>query len=443
VKKLFAPLCAILLLGCARTYFRQISPVLHELSGENYEAALAELDGRLEEGTFLYHAEKGTILSYAERYEESNVEFDRAETIREDLYTRSISKEVASLLLSDRTKDYRGEDFEDVLLNYFMTMNYLALEEFEDALVECRKLNHKLVVLNDMYEQKNTYGSDAFAEYLTGAVYDSDGDCDDAFISYRASVEAYDDYETQYGTPRPSFLRTDLIRAADLCHFGDDVALWRERFGLTGELGLDPDEGEVLFIFENGMIPAKDEVFMDVPIPDGEGYYMARMAFATYETFPPTVAYGDLQASGRTVRTELVEDIQAIAATNVEDRRGREIARTIARGAAKYLAYKGVKEGVEAAVKDEEKEEDKGAEVAGEVAGAIVNIIGLATEQADTRSWLSLPQEIQAARFGLPEGLHDLEIDFYDRSGARVERVLYEGVRIWAGRITFLRHRIF
>jgi hypothetical protein len=167
------------------------------------------------------------------------------------------------------------------------------------------------------------------------------------------------------------------------------------------------------------------------------------MAFATYETSEPKVAFGELKSGERTANTALMEDIQAIAAKNVEDRRGREIARTIARGAAKYLAYKGIKEGVEAAVKDEEKEEDRRAEIAGEVAGIIVNIIGASTEHADTRSWLSLPQEIQVARLPLPEGDHDLSVEFFNSSGTLVERVTYEGVRVRAGRLTFLRHRIF
>jgi hypothetical protein len=444
VSRALFPLLFFLLLGCARTYYAQVSPILSDLESGSYDAALETIDERLDRGTFLYHLEKGTILNYAGRYEESNAEFEQAEIIREDLYTRSIAKEALSFLTSDRSKPYRGEDFEDVLVNYYMAMNYLALGEFEDVLVECRKLNHKLAVLNDLYEEKNRYDEDAFAEYLTGAVYESDGDCDDALISYKAALRAYDDYWTDYGTPIPGYLPLDLIRASQACRFADEVAFFREKFDVQGEVGHPENEGEILFVFENGRIPPKDEIFVNIPIPeDGDDVYVARMAFSTYEPKAPYVSHGEIVSGERSERTELMEDLQAIAAKHMEDVRGREVARTIARGAAKYLAYKGVKEGVEAAVRDESKEKDETAEAVGKAAGALVNLFGFATEHADTRSWLTLPAEIHVARLPLPEGDHDLVANFYDRAGNLVERVTYEDVRVNAGEITFLRHRVF
>ncbi|NNF97414.1 MAG: hypothetical protein HKM94_10855, partial [Halobacteria archaeon] len=49
-----------------------------------------------------------------------------------------------------------------------------------------------------------------------------------------------------------------------------------------------------------------------------------------------------------------------------------------------------------------------------DVAGLLVNIAGVLTERADTRSWLSLPANIQMARLQLPAGTYSLSIELLD-----------------------------
>jgi hypothetical protein len=47
---------------------------------------------------------------------------------------------------------------------------------------------------------------------------------------------------------------------------------------------------------------------------------------------------------------------------------------------------------------------------AGDVGNILANIYNLASEQADTRSWLTLPNQIAVARQSLPAGEHILNI---------------------------------
>ena len=49
-----------------------------------------------------------------------------------------------------------------------------------------------------------------------------------------------------------------------------------------------------------------------------------------------------------------------------------------------------------------------------DVAGLLVNIVGVLTERADTRSWLSLPANIQMARLQLPAGTYALSVELLD-----------------------------
>jgi len=47
----------------------------------------------------------------------------------------------------------------------------------------------------------------------------------------------------------------------------------------------------------------------------------------------------------------------------------------------------------------------------GDVGNILANIYNLASEQADTRSWLTLPNQINVARSFVGEGAHSLQLD--------------------------------
>ena len=98
----FALLC--LNLGCGGY---KMGEIYSSLEAGNPEAALDYLDEKApdkENLPFLF--ERGLVAHYADRYQESNTALSRAESISEDLYTRSISKEAAALLTTDLVRPY-------------------------------------------------------------------------------------------------------------------------------------------------------------------------------------------------------------------------------------------------------------------------------------------------------------------------------------------------
>jgi hypothetical protein len=390
------------------------------MASQGYDAALQEF-GEIDrdEGDVLYLLEWGLLLHYAGEYAKSNEVFERAEVLSEDLYTKSISREALALITSDLALEYVPRPYEQVLVNYFRALNYIFLGDKEGALVECRKAGDKLVVYSE--EEKRPYRRDAFIEYLTGILYEWDNDVNDAFISYRNAVWGYSVYDQRFRVTDPPYLVCDLMRAARTLGFTDEA----ERFApadpaaCTDRAG-DPGRAKVVIFLEQGFLPAKKEWSVNVPILKSEAKrahqhsydlsvgvysriyghsidaddiaYFLRVALPVYPDLGPFPAPPQLSLDGRPIDAHLCEDVFAIARQELEHDMPGIAAKTLARALIKYLAA------------------DKVGDKYGDIWGGIVNLAGAATEQADLRSWLSLPRAIHLAIAYVEPGPHSLTV---------------------------------
>ena len=111
--------------------------------------------------------------------------------------------------------------------------------------------------------------------------------------------------------------------------------------------------------------------------------------------------------------------------TKFDEREPTILLRTIARGVTKYLAFRMARK------------------KQGEVAGLLVNIFNIATEGADTRSWLTLPNRIGMVRMSLPPRNYNIHLLFYNKSNQIIDSNVLSNVEIKAGDFTFINHRTF
>jgi hypothetical protein len=347
----------------------------------------------------LYLLDAGQVNLYCGRYDESNRYFHSAEELAEDLWTKSLTREAAALIVNEYTVPYGGEDFERALINLFSAVNYSMLGDYDEALVECRQLDLNLNAYNDKYGKKNVYKEDAFGRYLSGIIYEAAGELDDAYIDYYKAYRAYQDYRADYGTPMPSALVEDLVRAA-------------EATGRAGEFGAELGErppggisheeagglGKIVFIHLNGRAPVKAEDRVFIHTPHGP----IKLAFPKLIVRPPACRGSGLVVSSNgemaSVRTELVEDINRIAVKNLDDRRARVVAKTIARAVVKQAA-------IEAAASQINDRDLRALTRIG------LSLVSQVVERADTRSWKTLPGEIYLARVFVPEGRYALSAE--------------------------------
>ncbi len=383
------------------------------LTDRQYNSALSTLgDSPISYGKknqLLYWLDKGMILHLAGRFRDSIHAFEQAKRKFDELYTQSLSEIGSSFLLNDYWESYRGNDLEYVLLNVFQALNFVALGEIHESLVEARDLDIKLRLINDRYpKNNNVYRDDAFARLLMGILYQADSSStsvEDARISLSKAQDVYEnDYVKNYGLSAPKFLRYSNER--------------REK-----------SKAYVYLIQYSGFSPFKVEGSLLIPVG---GALASKVAFPQYvdrinylksSSLIVKGSYGDM-----IYPTEVGEDIGAIAKQILENRKLIIGAKALARPMIKLAVEK----------VSEEQLRDK----YGDWAGLLTNIIGsaynLSTEQADLRSWQTLPNEIRIARVELNPGEYQFFVQNLDVSGKQLEMKDLGSLDVKAGDMKFL-----
>jgi len=410
-----------------------MSPVYQAVQSGNYQQAdeLLTQKAHAAEGNerLLYLLDKGLIAHLNGQYTTSNQFFEQAIQQFEALDYISLTGNASEWVFSELGQPYRGEDFERVMVHYYMALNYLMLDEFEDALVECRRINTLLRELNAQYEQKNVYKTDAFVLYLSGLIYEAMGATNDAFIDYRNAYDTYtSDYAPFYGTAVPSQLRDNLLRTASALGF-DDIANTYVQ-DLSGSIWTSQERyresARLVVIWDNGLIPYKvQHIYRDyIELDDrrDDGCYL-KFAFPVFVPRPSLYTYATVTIDGHTQQLELADDLSQIAIKNLEDRRLRSLAKAVVRNVLKCTTE----------YKLQQHEE---------VLGWLFAVFTELTEQADTRSWLLLPANIHVTQMLVPPGTSDVTISYSNPFGqigiTRTEKVTLE-----AGKTTFLIQRTF
>ncbi|MFH1460606.1 MAG: hypothetical protein ABIG64_09610 [Candidatus Omnitrophota bacterium] len=388
----------------------------------------------------LYLLDKGYIEHLSGKYTESIKTLEQAKLKFDELYTKSITKIAATWVINDYAAPYHGEDFERIFINIFQALNYLMLGEYAEAMVEARDVDSKLNAINDQYpeEQKNVYKEDAFVRMLMGIFYEAgntDEDINDAYISNVKAIEIYErDYANYYDTQLPEILKENTLSTArfmGLFEFGK----YRSKFNNTKFYTIEEkrQKSEVYLIQYNGISPAKVEESVMIPTLDGN---VVKVAFPRYESRSYTVdgsrlSAKSLQGNIFECRTELGQNIGAIARKNLEKRKLRFIAKSTARAAGRYLVEQ----------KQTENIEKKHGNKAAEWFNFLFNIYNIVVEQADLRCWKTLPDQIRISRLILEPGKYEFNLENFSRSGEHLGQITLTEKTVTAGeKVFFLVH---
>jgi hypothetical protein len=356
----------------------------------DYEGAAARLRKGLEdEGLdgrdgLLYVLDLGLALHAAGKYEESTKAFLQADQLAEIKDYTSLSTEAATLLTTDQIKQYKGEDFENVLINVYLAMNFALQGKREGALVEAKRVNRKLQLM--VTEGKRKYKQNAFARYLSAILYEADGNWNDAYVDYKLAAELL---------PEMKGIGVDLYAMAWKQKERDDMEKWREKYKLTDAQVAEAKKrvskerpAEIVVLFENGISPRKGPHPSMYSVPK---FYPRFNPVSAGEAIVTSAADGAKTTFKE--KTERLMDIEAVAIENLDEKWGGILAKKIAGMVAK--------EAIGGAV--DSRTGNSGL-------GALIKLALYASDQADTRSWQLLPKDLQIARIPVPPGTYTVQV---------------------------------
>lgn len=437
VYKYFIICCfALFMVSCA-TYYQKNLKFQNYFESGQIEKAYTQLQsdkkGPKGKNQLLFLFNKGIISAMLGKHQESIEAFTQADHYIEDML-KEPGYEVAALLTNPSIKPYKPEDFEVVMLNFYQALNYIAINDYDAAIVECKRINIKLNQLNDKYkDHKNRYQQDAFAHLVMGLIYDARKDYNNAFIAYRNAVNVYEsDYEKNFSITVPEQLKYDLLRTAYRTGFSDQVDFYEKKFNIKYQ-PQKHDGGELVFLWLNGLGPVKSEWSINFTKVDGQGGWVTfvndeyglsfpffigghkdeeknalaslnftRVVFPKYLERAPINYSANIKANNATYFLYEAQNINAIAFKTLNDRMLREMANSLLRLTTKKALEKMVQK-------------------QNENLGAVVSIANAITEKADTRNWQTLPYSVGYTRMLLPEGENTITLNTNGNNGTKTK----------------------
>lgn len=402
--------------GCAayRNYDQEMQQTIDEMSkGELNEALyLLKLHNPWEDKDLLYYLERGAILSAGTNLPKSQEAWRTADRMifqREEadpsgamkLLTR-FGNEMGTLLVNDKLLRYDGYDYEKVMLTTEMALNQLADNDFDGARADIKKTHERetliarqrerqyeeaeeqaksqgiklhykdlegypVAVLDapQVVELKNGYQS-AFSHYLAGFTYEALGERGLAAPGYRQAIEL---------RPGVPFLEKAL-RNLDKSPPADD-------------------ESEILVVVQSGFAPARSSVQVPIPVRLNENLtIVAPISFPVMvpDTLTPAVTY--ILVDGKQQPLTVINSVTDMAIRTLRDDMPAIISRAMFRANMAAISQ----------AQENERHPEKASLVVTEKDPF---------EEADTRTWRTLPDKTLVARLRLKKGLHRLRFPYY------------------------------
>jgi hypothetical protein len=392
----------------------------------------------------LFMMEAGYMLHLAKDYEASNKILMAADERAEAMY-KSVSKEVAAFITNETGKDYMGEDYERVLLNMTIGINYMMMNNFDNAQVEFKKVNNKLEYIKE--KSGNNYKLNLMALYLSAIAHAASNEYEYAYVELKKI------HELQPGIPAVGLKL--LLLAAEL-GYQDDYAVWRRTYNLPGlAASKNSNLAELVVIYESGLSPRKEsrgELLADrelnamfhtavnvAIIASGSvaGGVSNALVMSTVRTaehpIPKYVKQNyqivsarlNISSQGKlytSINLQLMNNVEDTILTNFENHYMSIREKMINRLAVKVVATLVSKVIAEQTAKSLAGRNGGGllGLIAGTVVGVGMGAVLFSSEKPDLRCWHSIPANYQAGSLLLPPGNYEGNVVYYDRSGATV-----------------------
>lgn len=392
--------------GCAGYRLDKAQESLRSsFASQDFDKTIRLLKGYEKRGVYknkdkvLYNLEMGVARHFDDQYDSSSIYLSRAEEQIDRLYTKSISRGIQSFLLTnDNALEYNGEDYEDIYLNAFKSLNFIHQHNLDAALVEARRIAFKLSQLEIKYKGlanalekadslkktewkagKSNVQNSALGHYLSAVLYAKSGKPDDARIEYEKLIQAFDDQPSVYNFQKPEREALRKIK--------------------------DPDSYNLLITGFAGRAPIKRQNDVRTYLPSEDLYLKFSL--------PSLHLYNSRVHRIRAVLNDtvsvpiyLIEEMDVVAKEVYKVKEPIIYGRTFVRSLVKAVGSNGISR----AIRDKN-----------ESLGVLANIFGKIgqefSEKADLRSWQTMPGKAYANVVKLEAGDHHLKMEYLDNAG--------------------------
>ena len=348
----------------------------------------------------LFYLDRGMVNHYAGRYAESVKDLEEAERLIEEAFTKSLTQEITSYIANDNSKDYSGEDYEDLYINVFNALNYYHLNDIEGALVEIRRVNEKLSFLANKYERASEkvlsatsdlaganlgveavkFSNSALARYLSLLFFRAKGSDDDVRIDMEELRRAYELAPAVYNNSLPSSIDEER-----------SVPQGMARLNVIGFTGLSP---------------VKEEQEINIPLPLLPPLTLALPKMVDRPTNIESIEV--ILDTGQQFKLELLEDMNNVASETFKGKYGLTVAKTAARTLIKTAASAG-------AAKLAER--SPGGALAGFAVGIAGKVATDMSEKADLRMSRYFPGRSYVGGINLEPGTYSITVNYYGSGG--------------------------
>ena len=409
---------AIFLASCASPAKLRADNVSKTVSTGDYGAAIENIEKDKKkyynsEDSFLLEFDLGVLYHYNKNYKESIKHFANAEQILEDLYSVSVTNEATALLTNDNVRPYRSYPFEIQWLYQTQILNYLALGEIDEAVVEARRALLAIQSLQEKEEDK--FNESGTLQYLIALAYEWQKSEDDARIAYDNAKKSF---ENSGLTPK----------------LASQIPQNEQEIIIVGYAGLSPILGENKFW---GTYAPDGALFLNYKDANGQSQTILLAAVnlggpgfsgqtMTIQFAIPKMIERQSQNSafsvnvnGETKKTEIFSDTKNSIQKDLENSQTTMLIRTAGRVILRTIAASKAKSKIRT-----------GNGLADLALNIGTDFATYAMENADLRLGSALPQTVQIMRIPVEPGTYSVKINILDRYGRVTDSLAEQSVNV-------------
>jgi hypothetical protein len=348
----------------------------------------------------------------------------------------------ASTFANDNVMPYDGADYERVFANFYQALNYIKLKQYDKSMVAIRAtsdaqrlaiakreqemskqeaslskyqfssdVNAALREANKLRASSNSRFLNAYVYYISGNIRELNGDINGALVDYKNALALY---------PNNRHILQDTLRLSN----GYDNSYYQTT---KRSAGISYDEisnieyknsKTILVIYEQGFVPQKQETGATVVLMG----IIAKFAMPVYKEKQDSLNNVQVyvKESGNSVafsNAEEINNIYTMAQNDLAEKYNAILTRAITRLTTKVASQVAL-----------QSQDNTGLAVAGILLGAATAV----TENADLRSFSTLPSYVQVAKLNTTKNFSDVSLLI------RGKEVNFEGLSLQNGDIAII-----